>query len=251
MNILLLDIETAPHLVHAWGLRDQNVGINQVMAPGYTLCWSAKWYGAKDIAFSSRHREPKRMVKRAHALFEQADMLVHYNGRRFDVPHLNREFVLAGLPPPSPYKQVDLLQTVRQQFRFASNKLDFVAQQLGLGNKVRHSGHDLWVRCMAGDAAAWEEMEKYNRQDVTLLEKLYDRLMPWIKSHPNHGVFDQPGIPVCTNCGHHHLQRRGYSRTTVNTYARFQCCNCGSWMREPVPETTTEERKRLMRRDNG
>jgi DNA-directed RNA polymerase subunit RPC12/RpoP len=251
MKTLLLDIELAPALVHAWGLRDQNIGINQVIAPGYMLCWAAKWYGAKEVQFSSRHAEPKRMLKRIHKLLDDADVVVSYNGKRFDLPHLNREFVLAGMTPPSPYKQVDLLNTARQQFRFASNKLDFLAQQLGLGAKVKHSGHELWIGCMANDPKAWVEMERYNRHDVVLLERLYDRLRPWVKLHPNHGLYDEPGVQVCTNCGSTRLQRRGFARTQVQKYARYQCVDCGSWMRDAAGELPKADRQVILRRDHG
>jgi DNA polymerase elongation subunit (family B) len=248
MKILLLDIETAPNLVHVWGLYDQNVAINQIQAAGYVLCWAAKWYGDKEVMFDSVYASrPKKMLKGIHKLIDQADVVVHYNGTKFDMPTLNKEFVLNELHPPAPYKQVDLLRTARSQFRFPSNKLDYVAQALGLGNKIKHPGHTLWVNCMAGDAEAWETMEKYNKQDVNLLEKVYDRLMPWIKAHPNHGIYDEPGIPVCPNCGSHQLQRRGFARTIANKYARYQCTNCGTWSKEPFSEFTREDRGIIMR----
>jgi hypothetical protein len=248
VNILLLDIETAPNLVHVWGLYEQNVGINQIQAAGYVLCWAAKWWRESEVMFDSVHRsKPKAMLKRAHKLLDQADVVVSYNGTRFDLPTLNKEFVQAGMHPPAPYKQVDLLRTARGQFKFPSNKLDYVAQALGLGNKVRHPGHALWTQCMAGDPEAWKLMEAYNKQDVVLLEKVYDRLMPWVRSHPNHGVYDTPGIPVCPNCGHHHLQRRGYARTGANVYARYRCMSCGGWSREPFSELSREDRGIIMR----
>ena len=53
MKILLLDIETAPNRVYCWGLWDQNIGLNQIEEPGYTLCFSAKWHGQKEIIFDS------------------------------------------------------------------------------------------------------------------------------------------------------------------------------------------------------
>lgn len=237
MKRLLLDIETAPNLVHVWGLFKQNVAINQIQASGYVLCWAAKWYGEEEVMFDSVHQsKPKKMLAGIHKLLAEADCVVHYNGTKFDIPTLNKEFVLQGLSPPAPYKQVDLLKTARAQFRFTSNKLDYVAQVLGLGKKVKHIGHELWVRCMAGDAEAWKMMEEYNRQDVVLLEKVYDRLLPWIKGHPNHGVYEEAGLPVCPNCGHDELIRRGYARTLTASYARYQCKHCGSWSREPTAE---------------
>ena len=109
---------------------------------------------------------------------------------------------------------------------------DYVAQELGLGSKVKHEGHEMWIKCMARDKDAWRAMEKYNRQDVALLEKLYDRLRPWIRNHPNRGLYDD-GI-ACVTCGSQNLQRRGIQRTVNTTYARLQCNDCGSWMRSAI-----------------
>src|SRR5690606_41747736 len=89
------------------------------------------------------------MVKEAHRLLSAADAVIHFNGQRFDIPHLNREFVEAGLTPPSPYSQIDLLKVVKKNFRFPSNKLDYVTKKLGLDHKVQNGGHQLSVKGMA------------------------------------------------------------------------------------------------------
>jgi len=190
MKILLLDIESSPNVAHVWGLWQQNVGINQLMESSYVLCWAAKWLGDKKIMFDSVHQSnPKKMLKGIYDLLDAADAVIHYNGTKFDIPTLNKEFLLHSYAPPSPYKQIDLLRVARSQFRFPSNKLDYVAQRLGLGKKTHHEGHELWVKCMNGDDSAWKIMEKYNKQDVVLLESVYHRILPWIKNHPNHNLF--------------------------------------------------------------
>jgi hypothetical protein len=230
---LLIDIETAPNLAHVWGMFNQNIAPKQIQATGYTLCWAAKWYGKKKVLFDSRHQSSETdMIGRAWELLNEADAVIHYNGARFDIPTLNKEFLKAGLLPPEPYKQVDLLRTVRAQFRFHSNKLDEVLKQLGMEAKVQHKGHELWTECMAGDPKAWKIMERYNRRDVTIMEGLYTRLLPWIKHHPNFGLYTNENRPVCTKCGGHKLQKRGHQRTQVAMYKRYQCQDCGSWQQE-------------------
>ena len=94
-------------------------------------------------------------------------------------------------------------------------------------------------------------MEKYNRNDVVLLEAIYEKMRPWILQHPNYGLIDEPGIPVCTNCGSGHLQRRGFARTTLNKYARYQCMECGTWNREAEMEFAKEDRQLIMRKVNN
>lgn len=241
MKRLLVDIETAPNTAHVWGLFKQNISISQIMDSSYVMCWSAKWYGEDDIYFDSVNKSsPVRMLKRIHKLLDEADAVIHYNGSRFDIPTLNKEFLLYNINPPATYKQIDLLQVAKNQFRFPSNKLDYVAQALGLGSKHKHAGHELWVKCMAGDKESWKIMEQYNKQDVVLLEKVYDKMLPWIKNHPNMALYNESDDLVCTNCGSEHLKRRGYSYTSVGKYQRYVCEDCGTWMRGRKSEYLTK-----------
>jgi DNA polymerase elongation subunit (family B) len=229
MKLLHIDIETAPHIAAVWGLWDQNINLSRLMKPGYTLCWAAKWHGDDKVMYSSIMDGHKAMVKQIHKLMSEADVICHYNGDKFDIPTLNKEFVLMKLPPPAPSKHVDLLKVVRARFRLASNKLEFVAKTLGLGNKQETKGFELWIDCMARNAESFKQMEKYNKQDVVLLEKLYDRLLPWIPSPANLAV--GASKPTCPSCGSHHVHSRGTARTRTAEFQRYQCNKCGSWFR--------------------
>lgn len=182
----------------------------------------------------------RQMIKKIHKLLDQADVVVHYNGTKFDIPTLNKEFLQMGFAPPSPYKQVDLLRVARNQFRFPSNKLDYVAQALGLGKKTSHVGHEMWLKCMNRDTEAWEIMEEYNKNDVVLLEQVYGMLLPWIKNHPNRSVFQEE--MVCPNCGSHEYQKRGIQVTATGKYHRLQCKDCKTWFRATENVSSTRER---------
>ena len=232
MKILLADVETSPNEVFTWGIWQQNISINHMIESSSILCWSAKWRGEKEVYFDSEHKSSKKkMLKGIHKMLCEADAIVTYNGKNFDTPVLNREFLIHGMLPPSPHKHIDLLQVARAQFRFQSNKLEYVARELGVGSKVKHEGFQLWVSCMHGDADAWVKMEKYNKGDVTLLEKVYDRLLPWIPNHPNHALYSNETRPQCSNCGGTEVQRRGDAKTKTLTYPRFVCKSCGTWLR--------------------
>ncbi len=236
MKLLLVDIETAPNLAATWGLYDQQISLDQLLKPGYTLCWAAKWHGDKDIMFESIVGGEQRMVNRIYKLLNEADAVCHYNGTKFDIPTRNKEFLLNGMTPPAPFKQIDLLKTARRRFRLASNKLDFVAQQLGLGSKTKHKGMELWLGCMNKNKDDWKVMEEYNKQDVVLLEKVYDRLLPWIEGHPNLSVME--GVSCCTKCGSDSYQARGHRATTAGIYPQYRCNACGNWFRGARREKT-------------
>jgi uncharacterized protein YprB with RNaseH-like and TPR domain len=180
MKILLLDIETTPLQVYTWGLWDQNIGINQIIKSTEMMCFGAKWLGQKSVTFKSVHHDGKKtMLEELHKLMDEADVLVGWNSAAFDHKHINREFLENKMTPPSPTKDLDLMTITKANFQFPSNKLDYVAQKLGVGAKVKHSGFELWIKCMDGDDTAWKEMKKYQIQDVQLLDSLYDILLPW------------------------------------------------------------------------
>jgi DNA polymerase elongation subunit (family B) len=196
------------------------------------MCWSAKWRGDNHIHFGSIHSNPNDYLTHIYSLIDEADVVCHYNGTRFDMPTLNKEFLLKGWAPPSTYKQIDLLRTARKQFKFPSNKLDYIAKALKVGKKVQHKGHQLWVDCLNGDEAAWTTMEEYNKQDVVLLEAVYDKLLPWIPNHPNLVLYTDLPTTSCPTCGHSELVKRGFSYTASGKFQRYRCSNCGSWHRD-------------------
>ena len=186
------------------------------------------------------------MLQSIYSLIDEADVVVHFNGTKFYIPTLNKEFVLMGWPPPSPILEVDLYLAVKKRFKFHSNKLSYIAGQLGLGDKVEHKGMDLWRDCMAGDKKAWELMKRYNKQDVALLHGLYEIIKPWLPRHPNFNVYDDVEKPRCPICGSTHIQKRGKIHTRSQAYQRYYCNDCNGWSRERTSLLTKEKRKSVL-----
>lgn len=199
------------------------------------MSWAASWRGSDETIFSSEHMTTRKsMMKELHTLMDEADEVCGWNSDRFDIPIINKEFLLLRIPPPSPYKKVDLMKTVKKNFKFASNKLQHVAEQLGVGSKLETGGFDLWVACMQGDAEAWVKMEEYNRQDVILLDNIYDILLPWASNLVNRSL--ESRVFSCPNCGSSDYQIRGTRTNGQGTYKRCQCNKCSTWFRSNKSE---------------
>jgi len=239
-KILFLDIETAPDLVWTWGVYEQNA--ISVKEHWYTLSFSAKWRGGKHITkglldyrnynSSTPWHAERAMLKEIHELLGEADIVVAHNGIQFDMKKLNARFIDLGFKPPAPYYTVDTKKELCRVAKFSSNKLDWISKQLDIGSKITHEGWELWFEVMAGNKAAWKRMLRYNKHDVTLLEQLYERLSPWMRQ-PNANLFADDTVIRCTNltCGSINLQSRGVRNNRTRSYQRYQCQDCGKWMR--------------------
>lgn len=226
-KILVLDIETAPITAYVWKTYNVSfIGPEQIIEPGRTICWAAKWVGKAGLYFMSEWDDgTEEMLYGMHELLEEADAVVTYNGDRFDLPKLNGEFLLAGITPPPPPTSIDVLKTVRKM-GFSMNKLAHVGPLMDVGAKLEHEGFSLWAKVLDDDPKAQRKMQTYNEQDVVLLEKVYKKLRPFIRNHPHLGDTE---TAACGACGSGHLQRRGHRRTKAFSIVRLQCQTCGAW----------------------
>lgn len=246
MRIVLFDVESAPNTCYTWGLHNQFIAVNQIKNPQRVMSWAAKVYGEKEMHYADETQRGghKAMVKKLHSFLSDAHGIVSYNGVGFDNKMINAEFVKYGLSRLAPTKQIDLLKVVKKNFRFPSNKLQYVSKALGIGQKVQHQGFDLWVGCMEGDPKCWKKLEEYNKGDVLLLERLYDKLQPWLSNGPSHSLMSE--ARVCPECGSKHLQERGYRYTKTGKYKRLQCIPLGHWSSERVSTVDKDKRQNIL-----
>lgn len=241
-RVLTLDIETSPMLAWTFSLFRPFIGINQIVQETRVISWAAKWYGDDRVMFRSEfHHGRGVMLRQMHELLNEADIVIHFNGDSFDVPHLRREFDQAGgFAPFSPFQTIDLYRQLKKTRYYPSNKLEYIASRLDIGHKVSHSGIDLWIDCLTDppeddpnrQKRAWALMRKYNKQDVVLTEDLYSEVRSWLPSHPHVGLFtEDPTVDCCDVCGSTDLESRGHAYTKLAKYPRFVCRACGKWGR--------------------
>lgn len=243
-RILILDIETQAALVETFGLWNQNIGIKQIRVPVRVICFAAQWWGKKKIMFHAEWLGGKEaMLQAAWDLLNKADYVVGWNSKKFDLPHLRGEFLVAGMKPPAPHKDVDLMLVAKRNFRLMSNKLDWYAQQLGVGSKIENGGMALWSTLSNPGSAkdlreAQKLMARYNKADVALTGELFDQMRPWA-NELNFGLFDDTDHVVCPSCGSDDLKREGYALTTAGKFQRRCCRDCGKWSRDAKRVATT------------
>lgn len=243
-KVLIFDIETTPIRVFVWGLfGNKYINHDNIITDWNILSWSAKWLFGDEIfgeVLTSREAtngDDSRIIKSIWDKFNEADIVIAHNGNRFDIPRLNTRFILNNLNPPNSYKSIDTLAVVKKHFKFTSNRLDYLGKLISNKQKIE-TNFQLWKDCLDGDKKALSDMLTYNFMDVELLEEVYLELRPWIKSHPNMGLYldadTKHGAFACSNCGKTHdpasVKWDGVYSTTVSQFRTFRC-DCGALIR--------------------
>lgn len=254
-RVLLIDIETAPILAYVWSLWKQNVGLNQINNEWYILSYCAKWLGEPEVTYQDIRDTPhddSSLMQPLWDLLNEADIIIGQNGKAFDMPKIQARLIMAGHLPPRPYKVIDTMLMAKQQFRFTSNKLEWMTGEtagLTTERKSKHSkfpGFMLWAECLKGNPEAWDEMKEYNIPDVTSMEELYLKLRPWYVGHPNMAVYVDSDKIACPKCGSHDVEQDGFTFTQVGKYELYKCGNCGGFSRGRYTRNSTSVRKALL-----
>jgi uncharacterized protein YprB with RNaseH-like and TPR domain len=206
----------------------ENIGTQQVVEPGGIICVGYKWVGEREVeVLTEWELGSEVMLRRVHSLIESADLVVGKNSVRFDIPWIRTEFLKYGIGSMPPISHVDLEKVARYNFRFLSNKLDFICDYLGIGHKVQHEGFPLWRKVMEGNEVAQRKMKRYCAGDIRITERLYKKMRGYISDHPFMG--DTPS-DKCAVCGGP-TEGRGWRRTKAFMIQKVHCLNknCDAW----------------------
>lgn len=238
-NVILFDTETSNMIVATFSLYPESIGHHDIIEDWYMFCVAYKKLGEKKIHSVALTDDPKRfkkdqrddfyVVKTMADIIKDADVIVGHNLKNFDVKKLNTRLIKHGLPPLPKIPVVDTLKEARKIAKFSSNRLDYLGEFFGFGGKVKTSP-ELWMRALHGDVLAIEEMAKYCKGDVDLLEKIYLKLLPYIETHPHIGVLSGEERFSCNKCGSTKLIRHKERPTATGLMKiQCQCQKCGSY----------------------
>lgn len=179
LKVILFDIETTALEGQAWRPYDTN--LIKVTKDWELLSFAFKELGSKETFVITRQgqRSDRALTKKLWKELNKADVVIAHNGDRFDIRKSNAKFLQFGLGPTKKKESLDTLKIARRHFALTSNRLNDIAKLLGIGQKVNTGGYKLWEDCQANVPSAWKLMTKYNKHDVLLLEKVYNRLSQW------------------------------------------------------------------------
>jgi len=253
-RLLYFDIETAPVVTYTWGAYKRFINPDDIIEDWFIMGWAAKWVCSSSMfSYVVNTKEVKkcddsRILKPLWDLFNQADIIVGHNSDKFDIKRMNWRWAMHDYKPPKPYRTVDTLKAAKSVWGATSNKLDYLTKNLGLNGKLE-TQKGLFKKCKEGNAEALRELRKYNEIDVLEGESLYLKVRPWMKNHPNMGLYYETDTARCKNCGSTDLiiDEMETVKTGVNSYFCWTCVPCGANGRTPEAAIDKDKRAALMR----
>lgn len=230
---LYFDIEVSANIGFFWKPGyNLNIGYENIIKEAGIICICYKWEGDKKVHSLTwdKNQCDKKLLQEFIKVANTADELVGHNGDKFDLPWVRTRCLFHQIDLFPNYTTIDTLKLARNKFRFNSNRLNYIAQYLGIGKKIK-TEFDLWKDIVLNKSeTALNKMVAYCKQDVKLLEEVHQKLKNHELSKTHYGVVAGKNKVTCPECGSPSVYKQ---RTRVlasgNKRDEYRCNNCGKY----------------------
>lgn len=227
LKTIVWDIETSTIWLRAWSLRQKFFSPDNIIKNPEIIvaCW--KELGKRKVhTLSQRWLDEYELIRQLREALDDADVLVHQNGDRFDLKRLTAKLIEYQLPPLNKLQTVDTLKESRRVAAFPSHKLDYMGGLL-VGSKKIDTNFQLWIDCEEGSEVAYKKMERYCRHDVKLTEDYYLKLRPYMTRHPNMADSNTANCPFCNARDSGRFNKVYRTKVGIERY-HYKCVCCGA-----------------------
>jgi DNA polymerase elongation subunit (family B) len=230
---LYFDIETSPNIGLFWSAGyKQRIDYSNIIEERKIICICYKWE-EEDVTYSLQWDSKqcdKRMLNEFIKVANHADEMVGHNGDKFDLTWIRTRCLFHGIEMFPKYTTIDTLKIARQQFRFNSNKLDYIAKYLGVGAK-KETTFGLWKEVLLHkNKESLAYMVEYCKEDVRVLEKVFIKLQHHAPHKTHYGVVFNHDRGSCPGCGSDEIIKQRNKVTAAGMkYVVFRCKTCNKY----------------------
>jgi len=231
-DILIADIETSLMTVYTHYIGNKvSISHKQIKEHSKIISISWKWFKGKGVDalhWKESNHDDTQMLKEFNKVARGADAIVAHNGANFDIKELRGAIAIRGLADSwCETPCIDTLSDYRRMFRFKSNRLDAIAAHIGVARKSPMEMQD-WIDVENNVPGALAKMIKYNKQDVVVLEQVYEWLEPYVVPTARTRALKCRNVklihPKCDECGSTHVVKYGLYYTTG--FQKYLCKSC-------------------------
>jgi DNA polymerase elongation subunit (family B) len=145
---LFFDIETSPNVGFFWSSGyKKNISPESIIKERAIICICYKWINENKVysLHWDENQDDKKLLEQFIEVANEADELIGHNGDKFDLPWIRTRCLYHKIPVFPTYTTLDTLSYARSKFKFNSNKLDYIAKFLNVGQKIS-TGYELWEK---------------------------------------------------------------------------------------------------------
>lgn len=157
---------------------------------GFMLCYVLKEYHNKKLYYDCITKKDivsfdydKRIVKNLVNDLKNFDVLITYNGSRFDIPYSRTRALKHKLKYPmyGYIKHIDLYYIVKYKLKLGHNRLDDACALFGIRGK-NHVDMFIWLKASQGDVKSLQFVLDHCKRDVgKCTERLYDEIIDYAR----------------------------------------------------------------------
>lgn len=228
---LFFDCEVSPNIGFFWSPGHKiSISYENIIKERAIICICWKWEGEKKIhslTWDSKQSD-KKMLQTFIKEANRADELVGHNSDRFDITWIRTRCLFHGIPVIPNYQTIDTLKFARSKFRFNSNRLDYIGKFLGVGGK-HDTSFSMWSDIVLKKCkTSLRKMVAYCKQDVKLLEDIFERMNPYLPAKTHYGVKYGGLKRDCPECGSENV-KVSMTRVSASGVKKHDmvCKDCG------------------------
>lgn len=227
MKRLFYDIETSPNIGLFWqpGYK-LSISYENIIKERAIICICYKWQGKRVQSLTwDKNQCDKKMIAQFAKIMMEADELVAHNGDQFDVKWIRGRALFHGISLPPDLITIDTCKLARQHFNLNSNRLDYIAKYLGVGEKI-HTEFQMWKDILLErDSRALAKMVRYCNRDVAVLERVYKKMKPYVKSR----LAYTDDRTACPECGGNMVVNQQRTLASGARKTALRCVVCGKY----------------------
>lgn len=230
---LFWDIEVSPNIVLAWRAGwKQTIPPENIIHERAIICICYKWQHEKTVhslTWDAKQND-KKMLKTFVKVLNGADEAVAHNGDKYDIKMFNGRCLFHKLRAPKIVKTLDTLVIARRRFALNSNKLDYIAQYMGMEGKTK-TEYSWWEKVLMDNCqVTLRKMVRYCKKDVILGENVFLEISAYHNCKTHIGVWDGHEKWHCPECGSGYVIKRRERITQAGTVSHdLSCKKCDRW----------------------
>jgi DNA polymerase elongation subunit (family B) len=230
---LFYDIETSYNIVKSWRIGyEVRLTDKDIIQERAIICVAYKWDGDSQVKYLAWNKgDDSELVTKFAEILNSADEVIGHNSDRFDTKWLRTRCLYHGVALTPFIQSIDTLKEAKKLFLFNSNKLDYISKFLGSEGKMETGGLELWDDVvLRHNKQALNKMVAYCKQDVEVLEEVFNKLNPYLKNKVTKTIKIEGNGINCVECSSQNIVKHKIRISIAGRQTQqYQCKTCGKY----------------------